>query len=309
MALIFANVTDVRIPQGDCIRIQETVGGRILWEKKKGKYEIRKNGVTVDWVDIDQLQRKITDGTAQSQYGIGAQLILHLEYDDGTYRNVEYPMVFGTFRQFTNQANRSVNCLGLNALYHLPFSSVYDHGNPPTCRWRDSKLRTWMNSDSETSGGFEASSVSADAPGMKRMFPADFIEAIIPVKISSSWRYNTNNAADVTTDTFFILSLTELSTDVGNSMVSDREPAPWEYWEQKMGGYIPITQTHDGRKVRRVPISGQVSGEVYPYWCRTPNYYSGGDAYGYWVNSQIIGGKMLGVEWGGVLPACALPGI
>ena len=34
MAVTFADVTDVWIPQGDCIKIQETVGGRVLWEKK-----------------------------------------------------------------------------------------------------------------------------------------------------------------------------------------------------------------------------------------------------------------------------------
>ena len=32
--MIFANVTDIKIPQGNVIKIHETVGGRVLWEKK-----------------------------------------------------------------------------------------------------------------------------------------------------------------------------------------------------------------------------------------------------------------------------------
>ena len=32
--MIFANVTDIAIPQGNVMKIHETNGGRVLWEKK-----------------------------------------------------------------------------------------------------------------------------------------------------------------------------------------------------------------------------------------------------------------------------------
>ena len=33
--MIFANVNDISIPQGNVIKIQETDSGRVLWEKKR----------------------------------------------------------------------------------------------------------------------------------------------------------------------------------------------------------------------------------------------------------------------------------
>lgn len=33
--MIFANVNDIAIPEGNVIKIHETNGGRVLWEKKK----------------------------------------------------------------------------------------------------------------------------------------------------------------------------------------------------------------------------------------------------------------------------------
>lgn len=310
MALIFANITDVKIPEGNCIRIQETVGGRVLWEKT-GKYEIRKNGSAIDRVTIEELQRKIGDGTAETQYGIGAQLVLTIEgdYSGGTHFKYEYPMNFAAFKSFTKQNNQTVSGLGLHAAYGLPVDSVFNYnsdGSSPTGRWRDAKVRTWMNSDLESMGGIDVTAINGGAVrcGMMYLFPDDFISAVIPVKVQSIWIDGTNYS---TFDKFFLLSLTEMSTDIDNSGLAAIEGPAWEYWAQRLGNRrVPFSEEHDGRKIKKVSNNTTI---IDAYWTRTPENYNGNDGYGYKVKTNVLGHYLLGVESACIVPACVLPGI
>ena len=121
----FADVTDITTPQGALERIQR--GGVTIWEKPRGgKYTIRKNGVEVARVTISTLQKMIGDGTAESEYGIGAQLILSYTANDG--KEYECPMNFGTFRTFTKQDGTTFSGLGLQSsrlLDGYPIFSCY----------------------------------------------------------------------------------------------------------------------------------------------------------------------------------------
>ena len=254
MALIFANVTDVRIPQGDCIRIQETIGGRIIWEKKKkGKYEIRKNGVEIDRVDIDTLQKKIGDGTAQSQYGIGAQLILTYtelyNYGDHEY---EYPMNFGTFRTFEKEDGTSFNGLGLHAQYSVDVEQPYDLYAGRSYVWGEVSTRDWMNSSGTEWVKKELHEETVQSPyltetanrhGLFDAFPVDFINALVPVKVST--RSTGVRNVSVTYDRFFVLSFEEMNVSLSTwnaSLTYDNilpgagcEGTVWEYWRQAFG--------------------------------------------------------------------------
>lgn len=320
MALNFANVTDVRIPQGDCIRIQETVGGRILWEKKKGKYEIRKNGVTVDWVDIDQLQRKITDGTAQSQYGIGAQLILTIKNED-TVNNkiyeIEYPMNFGTFRTFTKENGQTVNGLGLHAAKQFPHFAAFDlprtgSSTEVTCRWKDSLIREWMNNE----GSMPAPRPAGDwtTHGMAWAFPSDFLAALCSVKVQTSAQSGANNfVVDTVYDKFFLLSIEEISSYINPSKnpavyipAAGTEGTAWEYWEQRLGGSVAHDVEDSNRRM-----------SDHTAWLRSQYKYRGGYSvdqrymYGYnvGISGYIVGAVNVGVSYDAVVPACVLPGI
>lgn len=318
MALNFANVTDVRIPQGDCIRIQETVGGRILWEKKKGKYEIRKNGVTVDWVDIDQLQRKITDGTAQSQYGIGAQLVLSYRFihpSTGEELNLECPMNFGTFRTFTREDGSTFKGLGMQSLYALP--DIFGFNYYVSCqdkdggRWKRATIRHCINGHG-TNWAQEAAAPAREyrlnIVGLLDRFPVDFIEALAPVRIATTVY---GGSIDITYDTFFLLSLEEAycSWDNTVNITQGTEGAAWEYWIQKIGNSPQsIGNSNPNRIIQDMKDKGNVpyvafrtSYLVNPYVNNEGLFYSGN-------SGGIYGTVGYDVDFA-IVPACVLPAL
>ena len=216
---------------------------------KKTKYEIRSaEGTTLARVSLSDLHSMVLNGTAESQYGIGAELIVpvHNLFGDTAGMIRECPFRFGTFRSFELEDGTSFTGIGLEAKYALPLIDVeFDAPEPSNSdsnrknygnnRWMYSALRQWMN---KIGTNWWSSQHSADAApttegwtsavGLLDCFPSTFVDALRPVKVTTKTHSVDGGGVDTTYDTFFPLSAKEYGYTGSNVAAEDGDT--WELY-------------------------------------------------------------------------------
>ena len=189
------------------------------------RYVIRRGGSELTRVTLRDLKRMISEGTLEDTFQIGDQLILTWTdpYSDTSY---ECPMNFGTFKNFTLADDNLAYGLGLQAEYALPVGCYvpFDEQEPGSTdsgrksygnnRWSVSNVRQWLNkagtpwytAQHEADAEPKSYNRLTDAKGFLDTFPAEFVEALTPVKNATQTISDDGGVLDVTLDTFFLLS-------------------------------------------------------------------------------------------------------
>lgn len=195
-------------------------------EPKRGFYKA--DGTWLGDITLSDLKKKIGDGTALSEYGLGAYF--SVPYVD-PFDNVEYSCRyrFGHFGQFTFADGSVGQGLGLDCVPLLPTVGVQfdapEPSNPDSQRrtygnnrYRFSNLRQYMNS-SETN--WYKAQHAYDAPparpsnwnsvkGLLDCFPSSFVDSLDPVQIKVYTDKVDNSVLDTLNDLFFLQSANAL---------------------------------------------------------------------------------------------------
>ena len=234
----FRSVTGLTILAGSVNKI--SIGGVVVWSKKNdGRYKILKDGQLIDRITIADLVSKVQDGSAQTDYGIGAQIVVpyHDPFDDNDY---ELPFNFGTFTAYGEGK------LGLQAHYAVPNQEIQYKASTRLCEWKDSYICTWLNSD------------------FLNCMPEDFSEAMISLK-------HGNTEETLVSSKMFILSLEASCASLDK--VTQASPQPfysdnmvWEYWSNKIG----IPQKYNETNTARVFY--KANGKSADNYIIVPNY-------------------------------------
>ena len=220
-----SNVKEIITPQGNLKKILR--GDVVIWSKKASdlKYTIWKDGELIDRVTMSQFVNKIQNGDAQTDYGIGAQIMI--PYTD-PFNGVTYdcPFNFGTFTQYPGK-------LGLQTHYALPSKAVSYGANARQnstqkyfqCYWKNSYMYNWLN----TKGVVSNTNYGSKINGFLSCIPEDFISALQTISFMS------------TDCKFFLLTNTQSCANTENATryvtasQPDFEGEVWEYWQNRIG--------------------------------------------------------------------------
>lgn len=218
---------------------------------KVQRYYIRKHGENVDYVTMQQFVDGVKKGTIA--YEEGKQIVIpYTNPVNGiTY---DLPFNFGTTQQFQKEDGSTFTGLGLVAEYAVPTYDIqFDNAEPSNSdsqrksrgnnRWMYSNLRQWLNKSGRNWYTAQHSVDAApDTPdpvyddGFLSYLPADFVEAIIPVKQSTKTHSVDGGGYDTTYDKFFPLSMSQVNikcTDTSYGLNDESEGRYWEYWRNK----------------------------------------------------------------------------
>ena len=206
----FRSVTGLTIPAGSVNKI--SIGGVVVWSKKNdGRYKILKDGQLIDRITIADLVSKVQDGSAQTDYGIGAQIVVpyHDPWDNNDYK---LPWNFGTFTVYGEGK------LGLQTHYAIPTTAlVYCERTSEknsNLDFSKSSIFKWLNSH-----GTEHNLSVTDyenKTGFLDCLPEDFIDAT-----------QTLFHSDELEPKFSALSALAYNVSSVSSVI-------WEYWLQRI---------------------------------------------------------------------------
>lgn len=229
----FTSIKNFTIPEGNVAKI--SIGGITVWSKSSGqKYQIKKNDILLDTITLADLITKIQNGDAQTDYGIGAQIIVPYTdpFDSITY---DCPFNFGTFTQYPGK-------LGLQTHYVLPSQAlaygIVAIGNTTnsSANWEKSYVYQWLN----TSGLCSATGFSGKN-GFLSCLPSDFVNRLndIPTgKSETPSKFFLLTATQYYVETELITVEKPTSTSRGNNINCfdiEHEKSAWEYWQDRMG--------------------------------------------------------------------------
>ena len=241
------NVKQIITPNGNLKKILRS-DGVVVWSKPSNmQYTIWKNGVLIDQLTINQFVNKIHDGSAQTDYGIGAQIMIpyHDPLNDVYY---DCPFNFGTFAEYPGK-------LGLQTHYALPSSNVAygpvvvqtANTAPYSCAWKSSYLYQWLNSKLLSGTMIQPTNIGSgtidktfdNKRGFLKCIPEDFVDAVQTISFAN------------TECKFFLLRVTEVSaapsinvnTSTGYTQRNCTENFnAWEYWTERIGYVQPYYQ-------------------------------------------------------------------
>lgn len=234
----FRNVAGLTIPAGSVNKI--SIGGVVVWSKKNdGRYKILKDGVQVDRITIADLVSKVQDGSAQTDYGIGAQIVIpyHDEWDNNKY---QLPFNFASFNQYQNK-------LVLQTHYAVP-STPIPFGNNLYCIYDNSYMKKWLhayNTEHELT-----ITEYADRKGFLGCLPQDFVEALQDVTFCNSVvkvfipsRVQLNVAETLTkTATSGSYTIRDYSYTISYNHVV------WEYWKTLIGSTAQKLEEYEEKR-------------------------------------------------------------
>ena len=241
-----SNVKEIITPQGNLKKILR--GDVVIWSKKASdlKYTIWKNGELIDRITMSQFVNKIQNGDAQTDYGIGAQIMIPYTdpFNDVTY---DCPFNFGTFTQYPGK-------LGLQTHYALPSKAVaygtVTIGNTinSSSNWETSYIYHWLN----TSGISYSSKNFNGKNGFLSCLPADFVNRLqdIPTgKSETPSKFFLLTATQYYVDTELITVEKPTNTSKGNNINCfdlEHEKEAWEYWINRISSpQICLKTTND----------------------------------------------------------------
>ena len=272
--------------------------------KGKNDCTIIKAGTEPETLSYAELQASVQNGTAQTKYNCSnTQLLIDLIHPatGSTISNV--PLNFCSFRNVTLEDGSTKAGLILqfaNTLWKgfAPFST--NNFN----RWRYSQLRKWLNSsgaDWFTSSytadiltPHEGSYTDTGVKGFLSCLPSGLLSIVAPVKVVTQAFFDDNNTdvaiddpdyvddrdADITYDTVFVPSLSEMGITSSDEYISEGEfeGAAWEYYSALAGGASPRLDL-DGNSCSVISRSAYLDGTTKVLYVDAPSQASAGSAY------------------------------
>lgn len=223
----------------------------VIWSKKSDLvYTIWKDGVLIDRVTMPQFVNKIHNGDAQTDYGIGAQIIIPYTdpFDGNTYN---CPFNFGTFTQYGEGK------LGLQTHYALPSKNVA-YRSAGNVDWENSYIKAWFNSS-----GICSVTEFSGKNGFLSCLPADFVETM----------QNTITGPHDTLCKVFLLTATQYCADTddydngitGSGKIQakctypEKEGQVWEYWQNIIGSKQIYKTKNDNRIIYLISTSSKAA--------------------------------------------------
>ena len=247
------SVTDITIPEGNVNAIK--IGNLTIWTKPTvNRYKILKNGTQVANVTINKLVKSIKNGNAQTDWGIGAQVIVPYT-DPCNNTTYELPFVFGTFTVY------GTGTLGLQATRAVPtVAKVYSGGGFTSGGavnfWTYSSFRSWLNNVNPTNTSYGFQTKWSITKSFRDCVPTDFVNATIA---------NTHAGA---TGNFFLLRVSDFYLSNSSVTISSKSYIPvlnstssagWEYWQNKLGSKLKLNTTNTALKFYLVSSSTYVN--------------------------------------------------
>lgn len=239
----FRSVTGVTIPAGNVNKI--SIGGVVVWSKPDSRYKILKGGNVADRLSLADFVSKVQDGSAETDYGIGAQIIVpyHDPFDNKDYN---LPFDLGTFTAFGEGK------LGLQAHYGIPNQDL-PYGAGGRCILANSYFYYWS---SGTSSYKLTGTPYENKTALRYCLPEDFVNAL---NRRSYTELDENGNVTGGSYYFFILAVSELyasSAQVisrgrayGSAISDTNSYTVWEYWADRIGSL------QDSNEIRQARIS------------------------------------------------------
>lgn len=214
----------IKTPKGSLKRILKD--DVIIWEKTDGpKYNIRKNGVSIAQVTMNEFVDAVRSEYAKQKWGLGAQLVV--PYKD-PFNNITYelPFDFVNFRsgRVRLQTHYAIPSCGLT--YGTTTSKYNNY-----CSFSGSYIRKWLNSR-DTSHGITISPY-AGKRGFLGCLPSDFV-----AKIDS---FVLPNAREVNADTEKFRWRKSTTYVYDFSFDTSPTTAAWDYWANRITSPDRIT--------------------------------------------------------------------
>lgn len=255
----FRNVKGIITPAGSLATIK--IGNVVVWNKStENKYPILVNGEQVDKLTMSRLGTKVQNGDAQTDYGIGAQIVVpyHDPWDGEKYK---LPFDFGTFK------TSSTPQLGLQAYYAIPSQNVpfgKDVSGNYSCSFSSENcaVRLWLNAHGTEHNLNKTTQNPAFEPyenkrGFLGCLPEDFIE-VINGNIGILGAINMNFDMDTKvpgSSTYKNWAFNILNSSMGTNV--------WQYWEREITTKTLLHSSNE--KYKRAQINS-TSFFNYPYF-------------------------------------------
>ena len=272
--------------------------------KGKNDCTIIKAGIEPETLSYAELQASVQNGTAQSKYNCSnTQLLIDITHPATGAVISNIALNFCSFRNITLQDGTT------KAGLILQFDKTLWKGFAPFStnnfnRWRYSQLRKWLNS---SGADWFTSSYTADVltpregsytdtgvNGFLSCLPSGLLSIIAPVKVVTQAFFDDNNTdsavddpdyvddrdADVTYDTVFVPSLSEMGITSSDEYISEGEfeGAVWEYYSALVGGTSPRLDL-DGNACSVISRSAYLDGTNKLLYVDAPHQASAGNVY------------------------------
>ena len=272
--------------------------------KGKNDCTIIKAGTEPETLSYAELQASVQNGTAQSKYNCSnTQLLIDITHPATGAVISNVALNFCSFRNVTLQYGTTKTGL------ILQFDKTLWKGFAPFStnnfnRWRYSQLRKWLNSsgaDWFTSSytadiltPHEGSYTDTGVKGFLSCLPSGLLSIVAPVKVVTQAFFDDNNTdvtiddpdyvddrdADITYDTVFVPSLSEMGITSNDEYISEGEfeGAAWEYYSALAGGASPRLDL-DGNSCSVISRSAYLDGTTKVLYVDAPSQASAGSAY------------------------------
>ena len=272
--------------------------------KGKNDCTIIKAGTEPETLSYAELQTSVQDGTAQSKYNCSnTQLLIDITHPATGAVISNVALNFCSFMNVTLQYGTTKTGL------ILQFDKTLWKGFAPFStnnfnRWRYSQLRKWLNSsgaDWFTSSytadiltPHEGSYTDTGVKGFLSCLPSGLLSIVAPVKVVTQAFFDDNNTdvtiddpdyvddrdADITYDTVFVPSLSEMGITSNDEYISEGEfeGAAWEYYSALAGGASPRLDL-DGNSCSVISRSAYLDGTTKVLYVDAPSQASAGSAY------------------------------
>ena len=153
-------------------------------------------------------------------------------------------------------------------------------------RWSQSGLRQYLNSDAATGAWWTPQNVFdrppselTSKPGFMAGLPADFLDAVEEVKVTTALNTVSDSQIGTTEDTWDKFFIASLEQEYCVPQLAGAEGAYWPYWKERLGIDNPQAWYADGTLTEHIRYS--IENHTSPQYARLRSAYRGG-AYGTW---------------------------
>ena len=160
-------------------------------------------------------------------------------------------------------------------------------------RWSQSGLRQYLNSDAATGAWWTPQNVFdrppselTSKPGFMAGLPADFLDAVEEVKVTTALNTVSDSQIGTTEDTWDKFFIASLEQEYCVPQLAGAEGAYWPYWKERLGIDNPQAWYADGTLTEHIRYS--IENHTSPQVARLRSAYRGGAHYTWGVYSTDV---------------------